>query len=256
MFILSTLLLLGGGAIDAASQTWTQVNYEEDGAQYIVSLSFSESISAPTALQLDQGVPRLVLDWPTLSEDVAGEKIGGGQSMLSGQGGVSRIRYAKRGDSGLRIVLELAPNVSLGGYQHLGTEFRLHMSVPHENSQERQSSTIVERQSDPDRLSYDVPAPRLKPNLNRPTPHLLTPSTPLTSLHSSAPNTFVSLEIYTPKKRLFSGRDIPYPRVAPHLGVQVGRAESPVTQAIAPPRKPVIVIDPGHGGYDLSLIHI
>ena len=244
ILILPILLVFSGWSIPASAQIWQQISYSENDAGNIVSLGFSETVSAPTILKLDQGVPRIVLDWSNLSETISGSKIDGAQSMVSGHGPISRIRYAKRGSDGLRIVLELVSNASFLEHKHLGSEFRLYFQGQGTGGRAPTS------RPDPDRLSYSVPAPRLKPSLARPsqpsTPHLLTPTAP-----SSKPLTAsASLDIYTPKKRQFSGRDIPYPRVAPHLGIQVGHAAVSVPQAVIRPRKPVIVIDPGHGGYD------
>ena len=240
--LFSVVLILTGWSASAVGQTWTQFNYEDNEVFNVVSLGFSGSVSEPSMLVLDQAVPRIVLDWETLGESISGRQIGDGQFMVAGQGGVSRIRYAKRGETGLRIVLELAPDVSLNKQEHLGSEFRLYLK----NSKVHPAAKEVQ-DADFDRLSYDVPVPRLKPTLKRVTPHLLTRSAP-----EVIKQTQLVGEIYTPKKRLFSKQDIPYPRVAPHLSQSNG-AKSAVKPA-APQGKPVIVIDPGHGGSDPGAI--
>ena len=162
-------------------------------------------------------------------------------------------------------MLEVAPNVSLLEHEHLGSEFRLTLSGrPDVNQGAKQDTALKDlpSKSDDDRLIYRVPAPRLKPNLQK-SSGKVSPSQKLPHLLSSKPTTStltptlappVSLEIHTPKKRLFSGREILYPRVAPHLGVQVGRENSTAVRVVAKQSKPVIVIDPGHGGYDPGAI--
>jgi len=65
-------------------------------------------------------------------------------------------------------------------------------------------------------------------------------------------------ELYAPAKRKFEGEEVPYPRTAPHLGVigragRVAHSERATTQKRVV-SKPVIVIDPGHGGYDPGAI--
>ncbi|MEP6343386.1 MAG: N-acetylmuramoyl-L-alanine amidase [Maricaulaceae bacterium] len=242
MALLSVVLILTGWSVSAVGQTWTQLNYEDGEVFGVVSLGFSESVSEPSVLELDQGVPRIVLDWAKLGESISGKQIGDGQFMVEGQGGVSRIRYAKRGETGLRIVLELAPDVSLNKQEHLGSELRLYFK-----GSKAQASTNEAQNADLDPLSYDVPVPKLKPTLKRVTPHLLTPSAP-----EVVKQTQLTGEIYAPKKRLFSKQDIPYPRVAPHLSHSNG-AKS-IVKITTPPRKPVIVIDPGHGGSDPGAI--
>ena len=104
-----------------------------------------------------------------------------------------------------------------------------------------------------DRLDFDVPTPRINPRAGHSHQHRAQPSP---SGLDIAPPKQETQEIYTPAKRIFAEGEHPYPRVAPHLGVIRGEASSVYVPQNLGPVKPVIVLDPGHGGYDPGAIGV
>lgn len=272
------------------AQKWVGTDYSVSGAKEAVELIFSQAVAAPKVLMLDAGEPRLVLDWTDMEAAISGQDIGQGQKAIDGQGAVKRFRFAPRGEGGLRLVMELLPDIKFDGTQNLGD--RLQVKFARQNVVV--PNTVAAR--DPfDPFAYDIPIPRTKPSLNIAPVQInrATPSKPIISAQANQPHdpftysapiprlkptlgldqiaapavqatapagqTAVNIapfDIYSPKKRIFKSAETPYPRTAPHLGaiqVTAGITARPKFTPKAP-RKPVIVIDPGHGGYDPGAI--
>lgn len=242
------LYVLGGEP--ASAQSWTGAIYDETRPN-IISLQFSEAAYAPKVLLLETGSPRLVLDWAKMSADVEGVEIGQSQHALKGQGPVNRFRYAPRGAEGLRVVFDLAPNAV---YETVKTsENQLIVTFKGQYAPQPQAAPVSQsvQVAKFDNFSYNVPIPRVKPLLGQSVTLPQAQAQPQARPQPSQPIQYASLEIHTPAKRVFSKFERPYPRVAPHHWL--GTNDS-VQTAEQKPRKPVIVLDPGHGGYDPGAI--
>jgi len=177
---LLTLLMWGALALYARAQTLSSVSFE--GQTVVLGLS-EVPAKAPHVFPVGEGEPRIVIDFTKADLNVDGKILRDGPQTLAGQGNVKQIRFAARGDAGMRTVLDLKAGASLKEYNVVG------------------STLIV--------------------SLNSPS------AAPATRNVSAGPRYFEN--------------SIPYPRLQPLLNRN-------------PPRKPVIVIDPGHGGYDPGAI--
>lgn len=227
----------------AHAQSWTGVAYDE-AQPNIVKLQFQDAAYAPKVLLLERGSPRLVFDWVKMSSDVKGVDIGQSQHSLQGEGPVNRFRYARRGAEGLRIVLDLEPNAVYQTIKTSGNQLIVTFKGQYVPQIPVAPISSTAKTAKFDNFLYETPIPRVKPFLGQP------PSLVQAPLDRPVQN--VALEIHTPLKRVFSRSERPYPRVAPHhwLGT-TGGAIKAVPQK---PKKPVIVLDPGHGGYDPGAI--
>jgi N-acetylmuramoyl-L-alanine amidase len=290
---LSLALIASFFAPHVFAQDWVGADYLVSGQDEIIELSFSEDTPSPKLLHLEADAPRLVLDWTKMNAALNGSDIGQGQKAIAGQGPVRRFRYAPRGVEGLRLVMELSDNAEFAGTQALGNRLMVKFSYKTDIISAG-GTAIAAPQARPqaetfDAFAYKVPIPRLKPRggiepkanppvqlvdrltppqpvqniavhnaflYNVPIPQLKPIQGPAGGLKTSAAVKAAALDLYTPVKRLFKPDETPYPRTAPHIGA--GQQLAPLRQApteLAPaPQKPVIVIDPGHGGYDPGAI--
>jgi len=231
-----------GRFISVSAQEWTGVNYGVKSQQDVITLSFSQDVPLPQITRLDEGDPRLVLDWDELSAGALGQDIDHGQKALAGQGPVTRFRFARRGAQGLRLVLELGSAAKYQDIEKSGTDIHLRFAGRS--------------------LGYDVPTPRINPRLGG-DQYNHTAQADQSSVNTARQQQ-LSQEIYSPKKRIFAAGERPYPRVAPYLGVIQGaslQAQSGTGQVggvyaapVKKSNKPVVVLDPGHGGYDPGAI--
>ena len=229
------------------------MSYGVQNQQERVTLSFSQDVPLPQITRLDQGAPRLVLDWDELSAGALGQDIEYGQKALAGQGPVTRFRFARRGAQGLRLVLELDEAAK---YQDI------------EKSEKQLSLRFAGRSlgadGSLDRFNYDVPIPRINPRLEYPDTNNTVQAErgPIGGSANTAEQQQLFQDIYSPAKRIFAEGERPYPRVAPHLGVgqgvssqaQAGQVAGVYTPPVKKSQKPVVVLDPGHGGYDPGAI--
>jgi len=265
------------------AQQWVGTDYIVLSGDEVIELSFSEAVAAPKLFVLETGEPRLVLDWVKMSTALPGQDIGQGQKAIKGQGPVERIRFAPRGEAGLRLVMELQSGFKFAGTQNLGERLQVKFSKTHAETTVAARAT---RSFDPFR--YRVPIPRPKPSLNIQAQQItadINPS-PAEVIQVNLPHDpflyavpfprlkpslnvnvavvelveqvakLAAFDIYAPKKRNFLKTETPYPRTAPHLGdFKVATAiKSTPRRRPQEQRKTVIVIDPGHGGYDPGAI--
>lgn len=261
------------------AQEWVGTDYVSIGDAQAVQLLFSENTDAPRTMLLESGVTRLVLDWTKMSTAIKGQDIGSGQKAIDGEGVVSRLRYAKRGQKGMRLVFELSSGAKFIGTESFGDSLLVKFAKT-----ERASPISAVGLETINPITDTIPNPRIKSPLSGQQAVLknkgvqstkeLKPHNPF---HYKIPmprikpfksgegqatqsvartSTLADLNIYTPKKRVFKESERPYPRTAPHLDVsrQNGAINALGLAAPATLRKPMIVIDPGHGGYDPGAI--
>ncbi len=177
-----TLLIWGGFALSARAQTLTGISF--DGPNVVLTLS-PAAVKAPHIFPVGEGDPRIVIDFAKADLNLGGKTLTDGPQTALGQGHVKQIRFAARGEAGMRAVLDLKVGASLKNHKVVG-------------------ETVIIA------LNGQSAMPAVKPVQIGP--------------------------------RYFED-SIPYPRLQPLLGR-------------IPPRKPVIVIDPGHGGYDPGAIGV
>ena len=158
----------------ASAQEWAGIGYGVEGEHEVVTLNFSKDVPPPHMLHIDQGAARIVLDWDVLSaDDTLGKDIGGGQKAVSGQGAVSQFRYARRGETGLRIVLDLDPEAKFSSIQSLG--HFLNLSFKAVNQEPSVATAFSDSEPLHNSFAYSVPIPRLKsPSSNLLTAHVVT----------------------------------------------------------------------------------
>ena len=158
--LLSFGVFVALGASVASAQEWEGIGYGVEGEHEVVTLNFSKDVPPPHMLHLDQGAARIVLDWDVLSaDDTLGQDIGGGQKAFSGQGAVSQIRHARRGETGLRIVLDLDPEANFSSIQSLGRF--LNLSFKAVNQEPSVATAFSDSEPLHNSFAYSVPIPRL-----------------------------------------------------------------------------------------------
>jgi len=178
---LLTLLIWGGLVLGARAQTVSSVSF--DGANVVLELSKAPA-KAPHIFPVGEGDPRIVIDFAKADLNLGGVTLNDGPQTVAGQGNVKQIRFALRGEAGMRAVLDLNAEASLKDYSVIGGKVIVALN----------GKAIVKPVAAPVQIG----------------------------------------------SRYFED-SIPYPRLQPLLNR-------------TPPRKPVIVIDPGHGGYDPGAI--
>jgi len=284
---LSFALMAGFCSHNISAQEWVRADYAVSGQGETIQLSFSENTPAPDVILLETGTPRLVLDWDKMTPAIDGADIGQGQKAIAGEGPVQRFRYAARGTQGLRLVMELAEGAKFAGTKNLGDSllvkfasgrvdpasaaafdpFTYNVPIPRLKPSAQIGGTVGQsavataspQPENPEKnvqvtpphnaFLYDVPIPRLKPNQGQ----------SRWSGSTGSPVKATSLDLYTPAKRYFKSGELPYPRTAPHIGAGqqvalIRRAPKAPKAVVSVRGKPVIVIDPGHGGYDPGAI--
>lgn len=205
--ILVGVLSICCGAI-AFAVDLTNIAFESDQKLTSLRLDMS-SADAPTVFFIAEGKPRVVID-------IKGAKIASqlssqsnGKNFFDGEGGIAKLRFAKRGVNDLRLVADLNPNA-----QYLSNSFQDGLLL-----------ILVENgpNSDPNIITVErAPSPRIKPG----------------SLEQIVPVQVASIE---PRPLVNFAEGIPVPRVK-------------TSSMVRKYRRPVIVIDPGHGGYDPGAI--
>jgi len=169
-----------GLSVTAIAQTLSSVSYK--GSDVVLTLSEPTN---PKIFAIGQGKPRIVIDMPLGKANLKGKTLKNGPLTFDGEGGVKRVRVAKR-ENGIRIVLDL----------NQGVEFKNNQALGHD--------VIIGLKGDIERYATSqktIKGPRYFKN------------------------------------------NVPYPRLKP-------------TEYEKPRRKPVIVIDPGHGGHDPGAIGV
>ncbi len=173
----------------AFAETVTGVDLTTQDAQTHVTISRGNPGPSPKIFQLGGENPRIVLDWSQGDWALSEQQIN-----QTGHGAVRHIRYARQGNSGLRVVFDLAAGAKMMSHNISGT----HIYLIVEGVQPTREQLFAE----PRYFAGQVPYPRLRPQAIQPQPQTQTQTKSL---------------------------------------------------ALAK-RKPVIVIDPGHGGRDPGAI--
>ncbi len=156
--------------------------------------------------------PRIVIDFKNAKlsrglQDMALDNIANGKSYFTGEGGITKLRFARRGQQGLRFVADLKQSASYVSHSYVDGVFEVLVGYQAGGKTKNTPNHKVHTVPVP-----VVPVPRLKPSL----------------------------------------------RVQIHDGIPVPRLKASRRQHLAKrlatkkptPKKPVIVIDPGHGGKD------
>ena len=163
--ILLSLLMLWGSAAFASSDL-VGLAMDGTGEETRLRLRFQGDMPSPEPRFIDKR--RIILDFEAMEESLPGVAGSGGQEVLPGEGVIRQVRYARRGDEGLRLVLDLSSDATVTGTKTEGDTYHLVVTAIGEGAS-------------------GLPVPRLKPGFK-------------------------------------------------------------------PARKPVVVIDPGHGGHDPGAI--
>jgi len=87
----------------AAAQSLSAIDYKDSERGTRIDFTFSKALaSKPKIFRIDEGTPRIVIDWTQIESSLKQTKF-----PLSTQSGASQIRYARRGQTGLRAVIDL-----------------------------------------------------------------------------------------------------------------------------------------------------
>ena len=214
--LLAGFLYAGAGWASEISGIAVQIRGSD--TQIVIS---HDSDAKPKVFTLGDGNPRVVIDLAGVDLGAALEK----PHTQSKIGGVSNIRYSKRGADGVRIVADLGK----------GAQYSRHVS-------ENGRLTITIKGGDiPLRTFKGAPYPRLKPSLNPSVEPEVAPALP-------------------PKDTMIINASLTKPvktAAAPRVRSTVSGIPVPVLKPARKTvrfRKPVIVIDPGHGGRDPGAI--
>ncbi len=181
VFVTTVLIWIVAASRLAYADVITAITFDVSSSQTVITVADTGQ-AKPNVFALGGDTPRIVMDWDST-------RIGfdtGGLSELKGYGHVRTVRYAQRGETGLRIVLDLAPGADLEAYNYHAGALTVNVNG--------------------NALSGVKPASTLE------------------------------------QTRMF-GSQIPYPQLKPRQ-----------TAKAIKPRRPIIVIDPGHGGRDPGAI--
>lgn len=196
----------------AWGQVLTAVTFEPAGQDTRVWLTFDTPVTqTPKFFSIGEGEPRFVADFKTASANLGGTPLNNGQNQIAGQGAVKGLRYAKRGAAGMRLVFDLAAGASIKEQSVTDTLINLTFT----------GGQAIAGQAGPQPLQVEIfePAQAAQPQTVEPL-----------SVTLSAPE-----PVFVNGIREFTG--VPYPRLQPQHNLRAVR-------------RPIIVIDPGHGGYD------
>jgi len=178
--------------VPAWGQVLTSASFEESGGKTRVWLTFDQPlVDTPKFFTISQGDPRFVADFKSATAALGGKSLKNGQRQLPGKGVVKGLRYAKRGESGMRLVFDLAAGARVAEQTMADTLVNFTFTGEPAVSETVEVEMFEASQSEP--------------------------AAQLTGL------------------REFTG--VAYPRLKPQTSLN-------------PARRPIIVIDPGHGGYD------
>lgn len=173
----------------------------------------------PKVFTLDNGQPRVVID-------LVGAKLGAklhANKKQKGVGGVASVRYSKRGDGDVRIVADLASGAQYSSFANSNGQLIV----------------AIKGGDIPLRMFKGEPYPRLKPDFTLGSTFVVETTKP--AKDTMVINASLSKPVETKAVRsTVSGIPVPIIKPAP--------------RKIAHYRKPVIVIDPGHGGHDPGAI--
>jgi len=110
-------------AVPGFAATLTGIDIDGSAAETRLLLRFDGAVEAPQPRFIDKR--RIIVDFADMAESVSGTAGISGQEILPGQGVVRQVRYAKRGEAGLRVVLDLAADSTLSGARMEGDTFTM-----------------------------------------------------------------------------------------------------------------------------------
>ena len=149
--LLTIVALVLLAAMPARASVLTGLDLDGSPSETRLTLQFDSAVAAPQPRFIDKR--RIILDFADLRETLKGTVIAGGQEVIAGEGIIRRIRYAPRGEGGLRLVLDLAGDATVTGTDTPANGYVLVVSAIGEASAPTTTSS--------------VPVPRLKPTGRR-----------------------------------------------------------------------------------------
>lgn len=238
---------LYNGSLIASAQTIADIKItpsERHTAIEFIASSQSSALKDTKVFIIEGDAPRIVVDFKSATTTLEGVVIPGGQTQRSGAGHVKSIRFADRGREGLRFVFDLDTGSELDGIQENGG-FLIRGAILKRAVESSVESVgdVGTYASEPARTRIvgtscqRVPCPRLAPHLKAQNKVTQTTKTRPAPAINSSPRLPDTGPRYFPK-------DTPVPRLKPNFVIREARIQ----------QKPVIVIDPGHGGRDPGAI--
>ena len=204
------------------------------------------SLPTPKIFMIEGKQPRIVADFKTANASLTGRKGAGGQTFLEGAGHVTGIRFAPRGEAGLRLVFDLTSEAELHKSSTAVAVNKTGNIIFTAKGKSLSPNKIVTKPVAVKTLANvrrqkckSVPCPRLAPHINA---HSSKTNIPVAKMAIAEP-----ISVTVPKRVLkprYFGSKIPFPRLK----------SFPTLKVAKPYRRPVIVIDPGHGGRDPGAI--
>ena len=231
--LLCCLGLLVVIAMPAFGQSVDSLKLIPDNQQTLVTIYTSDISEIPKVFSISGENTRLVVDYKIAKPKLGGVKKANGQTHLQGVGHVRNIRYALREETGLRLVFDLAKDarfLKTDATSKNPTHYEIKIvgrPLPKISRSEFQNPNLPELppQTNPIKMS---PINLTEPSQNEP----------------QVKQTPIKLGNVT-KPRYFKN-SIPVPRLAPPPDEIFDQTEIV--------KRPVIVIDAGHGGYDPGAI--
>lgn len=203
-------------------------------------------LPTPNIFMIDGKKPRIVVDFAKAKANLTGRKGAGGQTFLDGAGHISGIRFASRGTSGLRLVFDLSPEAKLhtehitdSHSQSSQIVFKVKGKILTPKKRAVQPAAVKRLASLQTQICQPIPCPRLAPHIN-----IVAPSVKQTVSKMAAIEPVNMKPLKKVTKPRYFGNKTPFPRLK----------SFPLVKTVRPHRRPVIVIDPGHGGRDPGAI--
>ncbi len=221
------LLLLS--VMPAFGQSVNSIKLLPDNQETLITLYSSDISEIPKVFSIGGENNRLVVDYKMATPALGGSAKANGQTHLRGVGHIRTIRYALRGEKGLRLVFDLAKDARF-----------LRTDTTSKDPSQYEIKIVGRPLQTTNQSSPDIVVP--KP-LN-PTPKA-SPTNLTSHLQTSSQSRNWASRAEVTKPRYFAKR-IPVPRLAPEPNSF--HEDKPVR------KRPVIVIDAGHGGYDPGAI--
>ena len=135
----------------AKAETVADISIRSDGAQtYVDIVRAGANNENPRVFELTGDSSRVVVDWQSASM---------GLKPFAGSGHVSGIRYARRGDAGLRLVFDLVPGARFDTVDISSKSIQL--------SIQGGSAVIIPAAQESRFFGKKIPSPRLKPKIMR-----------------------------------------------------------------------------------------
>ena len=123
---LATLLALFAWPALATTEI-VALDIDGSRAETRLEMRFSDPVPAPTPRFIDKR--RVILDFADMGERLQGRPGASGQEVLPGEGVVEQVRWAPRGEGGLRIVLDLASDATVSDAAMRGETYKLVVSA-------------------------------------------------------------------------------------------------------------------------------